>query len=83
MALKYDSCPTPCPTIELKDLNQHTLLERSDQLKHWTKHFTQLYCTEVPFKGKVLDSFNQIPVADHLNKQPNLSEVILAKGVLK
>ena len=41
-----------------------------------TEYFSQLYGTEVPFKNQALDSLNQMPVADHLDNHPILSEVI-------
>ena len=67
MALKHDLGPTPCLTMELKDINGHALLVRSDQLKCWTEHFIQLYGTKVSFKHLTVD---QMPVADHLDNHP-------------
>ena len=66
--------------MELKDLNGHTLLESSDQLKCWTGHFTQLYETEVPLKDQAIGFLDQMPMADHLDNHPNLSKVISALG---
>ena len=82
-ALKHALGPTSHLIMELKDVNAHTLLERSDQLKYWTKHFTQLYGTEVPFKDQAFDSLSQMPVADHLDNHQNLSEVVLALSSIK
>ena len=78
MALKHALVPTPHLTMELKDPNGNTQLERSDKLKCWTEHFTQLYGTEVPFEDQALDSLDQMPVTDNLDNHPNLSKVISA-----
>ena len=69
--------------MELKDLNGHTLLERFDQLKCWTEHLTQLYSTKVLIKDQVLGSLDKMPVTDHLDRHPNLSEVVLALRSIK
>ena len=69
--------------MEFKDLNGHTLLERSDQLKCWTEHSIQLYGTKIPFKNQALDSLNQMPVADYPDNHLNLSEVVSALRSIK
>ena len=83
MALKCSLGLIPHLTMELKDINGHTLFETSDQLKHWTKHFKQLYGTEVPFKDQAFDFIYQIPVADHLDSHSNFSGVISALRSIK
>ena len=58
MAMKYALGPTPDLTMQLNDLDGHILLERSDQLKCWTEHFTKLYGTKVLFKNQALNSLD-------------------------
>ena len=64
--------------MELKDLNGHTLLERSDQPKCGKEDFSQLYGTKVSFKDQALDSYDQMPVVDHLDSHQNHSRVVSA-----
>ena len=83
MVLKHVLGPTPCLTMEVRDPNGHTPLEGFDQLICWTKHFTQLYSTKVPFKDQALHFLDQMAMVDHLNSLSNVFAIILALRSIK
>ena len=83
MAVKCILGPTPHLTMELKDLNAHTLLEGCDQPKHWRECFTQLYGTKEPFNDQAPDSLDLMSVEDHLDNHQNLSKVVSALRCIK
>ena len=82
-ALKCAMGPMSCLTASLKILNDNVLHEKSDQLDHWIKYFSQLYSSEFPFDSSALDFLDQVPVLNHLNICPEISEVISALKALK
>ena len=65
-------------TAILKGLNGNVLHDKPEKLNHWIVHFSQLYGSKFSFDDSALNFLDQMPILNHLDICPDISEVMSA-----